>query len=150
GAELRERTLDVRRRTREDAAGEGVVRVVRERERLLEVLRAHDGHERAEDLLGRDPGAGIPRHDDGRAGVPSAGRHVAAPLQPPAFLAPARLIAAYAVPRLFIDERADDRAERAGVADPHDRGGADQTVHQRVETWATPMTRAAAEHFCPA
>ena len=55
GAEILRGAADVHRRAREDAARERVVGVVREREGVLEVVRAEDDQHRPEDLLARDP-----------------------------------------------------------------------------------------------
>src|SRR5205823_12574405 len=56
GSQLLGGAADARRGAREEPGRERVLGIVGERERLVEVVRAHDGEERPEDLLGGDPG----------------------------------------------------------------------------------------------
>src|SRR5438445_6627265 len=115
GAELVCRAPDAHRRAREEAARERVVGVVGERERVLEVVGAEHGEQRAEDLLARDARAGVARDDDHRANVPAARGHLAALADHLALVAGQRLLLAHAPVRLLVHQRPDHRA------DPHPR-----------------------------
>src|SRR5207247_8124447 len=77
--------------------------------------------------------AGVARDDDHRSDVPAAHRHLAALADHLALVAGQRLILAHAPVRLLVDQRPDDRAQLARMADRDDRRCPDEPLEQLLE-----------------